>query len=122
MNGDRRAQAAEIRARLDALAGENPLLAVDGLAAGYGAREILHGIDLRVAAGQSLCLIGPNGAGKSTILHAIFGLAADAAVLAQSVERVGPLAGVTRWGYQLQHPTIDRIAAIVMPVPRCGFQ
>lgn len=35
--------------------------------------EILHGIDLRVARKQSLCLIGPNGAGKSTVLHAIFG-------------------------------------------------
>jgi branched-chain amino acid transport system ATP-binding protein len=35
--------------------------------------EILHGIDLQVGAGQSLCLIGPNGAGKSTVLHSIYG-------------------------------------------------
>jgi branched-chain amino acid transport system ATP-binding protein len=35
--------------------------------------EILHDFNLRVGAGQSLCLIGPNGAGKSTVLHSIFG-------------------------------------------------
>ena len=50
-----------------------PFLQLDELRAGYGKMEILHGIDLAVGKGQSLCLIGPNGAGKSTILHAIFG-------------------------------------------------
>ena len=58
---------------LDALAGNDPYLAIDDLRAGYGKMEILHEINLRVARKQSLCLIGPNGAGKSTILHAIFG-------------------------------------------------
>jgi ABC-2 type transport system ATP-binding protein len=51
-------------------------LQVDGLVAGYGAMEILHGLSLRVARGQSLCLIGPNGAGKSTLLHLIAGFLA----------------------------------------------
>jgi len=60
--------------QLDALAGGEPLLAVDELVAGYGAMQVLHGVSLRVARGQSLCLIGPNGAGKSTVLHSIFGL------------------------------------------------
>ncbi len=58
---------------LEAFAGPSPLLAIDRLVAGYGAMEILHGIDLRLGAGQSLCLIGPNGAGKSTVLHSIYG-------------------------------------------------
>ena len=60
-------------ADLDALVNGPPLLAVDELVAGYGAMEILHGINLRLGAGQSLCLIGPNGAGKSTVLHSIYG-------------------------------------------------
>ena len=60
-------------AELEALAGPDPLLRIDGLVAGYGAMEILHGVDLRLGAGQSLCLIGPNGAGKSTVLHSIYG-------------------------------------------------
>ncbi|MBL8329287.1 MAG: ABC transporter ATP-binding protein [Rubrivivax sp.] len=63
-------------AHLDELAATGePRLRIDRLAAGYGRGDILHGIDLRLAAGQSLCLVGPNGAGKSTVLNAIFGLA-----------------------------------------------
>ncbi len=61
------------REEIVALAGDAPLLTLDRLHAGYGAMEILHGIDLAVGAGQSLCLVGPNGAGKSTVLHSIFG-------------------------------------------------
>ena len=53
-------------------AGE-PLLTISGLHAGYGRMEILHGIDLELPAGRSICLIGPNGAGKSTVLHSIYG-------------------------------------------------
>ena len=59
--------------QLDALAGRDPHLRIDDLHAGYGQMEILHGFNLRVGRGQSLCLIGPNGAGKSTVLHSIFG-------------------------------------------------
>lgn len=58
---------------LDDLANGEPLVRIDGLVAGYGRMEILHDVNLRVGAGQSLCLIGPNGAGKSTILHSIYG-------------------------------------------------
>jgi branched-chain amino acid transport system ATP-binding protein len=73
-------QAADLReeipeTRLLALAGRDPFLSINGLRAGYGNMEILHGLNLHVARGQSLCLIGPNGAGKSTVLHSIFGLA-----------------------------------------------
>jgi branched-chain amino acid transport system ATP-binding protein len=58
---------------LDALVKGAPALSIDGLDAGYGQMQILHGFNLRVGAGQSLCLIGPNGAGKSTVLHSIYG-------------------------------------------------
>ncbi|MEX2200957.1 MAG: ABC transporter ATP-binding protein [Dongiaceae bacterium] len=60
---------------LDSLVAGETILALDDLLAGYGTMEILHGLSLRVGAGQSLCLIGPNGAGKSTVLHAIYGFA-----------------------------------------------
>jgi len=59
--------------RLDALAGSQPYVSINGLRAGYGKMEILHDFNLQVGCGQSLCLIGPNGAGKSTVLHSIFG-------------------------------------------------
>jgi branched-chain amino acid transport system ATP-binding protein len=58
---------------LDSLTKGEDFVAIDGLLAGYGKMEILHGLDLRLGKGQSLCLIGPNGAGKSTILHSIYG-------------------------------------------------
>jgi len=62
--------------RLDELAGTlTPRLCIDRLNAGYGRSEVLHGVSLRLGAGQSLCLVGPNGAGKSTVLNAVFGLA-----------------------------------------------
>jgi branched-chain amino acid transport system ATP-binding protein len=57
------------------LAPGTPALSIDGLVSGYGNMEVLHGIDLRLARGQSLCIIGPNGSGKSTILRSIYGLA-----------------------------------------------
>jgi branched-chain amino acid transport system ATP-binding protein len=60
-------------AQLEALVHGSTLVAVDGLVAGYGDMEILHGVDLRLGEGQSLCLVGPNGAGKSTVLHSIHG-------------------------------------------------
>jgi branched-chain amino acid transport system ATP-binding protein len=59
--------------RIAELAGGPPVLTLEGLHAGYGKMEILHGIDLRIAAGRAICMIGPNGAGKSTVLHSIYG-------------------------------------------------
>jgi branched-chain amino acid transport system ATP-binding protein len=50
------------------------LLRLDGVVAGYGAGDILKGVDLAVEAGTVTCLIGPNGAGKSTVLKTISGL------------------------------------------------
>ena len=50
------------------------LLEVRELRAGYGAGEVLHGIDLAVAPGGVTALLGANGAGKTTTLRAICGM------------------------------------------------
>jgi branched-chain amino acid transport system ATP-binding protein len=48
-----------------------PLLDIRGLVAGYNARDVLHGVDLTVAAGEFVCVIGANTAGKTTLLRTI---------------------------------------------------
>ena len=80
---------------LDALVPGKPHLRIDGLHAGYGQMEILHGLNLRVGHRQALCLIGPNGAGKSTVLHSIFGFTTVFSG-AISIERDGGPMDVTR--------------------------
>ncbi|MCW5701402.1 MAG: ABC transporter ATP-binding protein [Bradyrhizobium sp.] len=81
--------------QLDALVGGKPCLVIEDLHAGYGQMEILHGFNLRVGRGQSLCLIGPNGAGKSTVLHSIFGFTRIFSGTI-SAERDGRMVDVTR--------------------------
>jgi branched-chain amino acid transport system ATP-binding protein len=51
-----------------------PLLAVRGLHAGYGATEILRGVDLTVHADEVVAVLGSNGAGKSTLNRTISGV------------------------------------------------
>jgi branched-chain amino acid transport system ATP-binding protein len=51
-----------------------PILTVEGLHAGYGATEILRGIDLSVDQGEIVAVLGANGAGKSTLNRAISGV------------------------------------------------
>ena len=50
------------------------LLKAEGVVAGYGKLEILHGITLEVRSGEIVSVIGPNGAGKSTAFKSIVGL------------------------------------------------
>jgi branched-chain amino acid transport system ATP-binding protein len=47
------------------------MLEVSGLKTGYEGIEVVHGVDLKVDEGESVCVLGANGAGKSTTLRAI---------------------------------------------------
>ncbi len=55
-------------------ASDSDLLRVEGISAGYGQMEILHGVSLEVRRGEMVSIIGPNGAGKSTVFKTIVGL------------------------------------------------
>jgi branched-chain amino acid transport system ATP-binding protein len=50
------------------------MLEVRNVSAGYGAIEILRGVDLDVAAGEIVALLGSNGAGKSTLNNVLSGI------------------------------------------------
>jgi branched-chain amino acid transport system ATP-binding protein len=49
-------------------------LRVDTLVTGYGKKQVLNEVTIKVTTGEIVALIGHNGAGKSTLLKAVFGL------------------------------------------------
>jgi len=49
------------------------LLSLRGVTGGYGAGQVLHGIDIDVDEGEVAVILGANGAGKTTTLRAISG-------------------------------------------------
>lgn len=62
-----------------------PLLALKGVALGYGSQRVLEGLDVEIARAAYVGIVGPNGSGKTTLLKAILGIHP-------------PLAGEVRWG------------------------
>ena len=77
-----------------------PILAVNGLHAGYGTTEILRGVDLTVRHGEIVAVLGGNGAGKSTLNQAISGVvrpwSGTIRFANASIERERPAAIVAR--------------------------
>jgi ATP-binding cassette subfamily F protein 3 len=51
----------------------DPLLVMEGLDAGYGARVVLEDVNLTIRAGERIGLLGVNGAGKTTLIKTIAG-------------------------------------------------
>jgi branched-chain amino acid transport system ATP-binding protein len=77
-----------------------PLLAVSGLHTGYGATEILRGVDLAIDPAEIVAVLGSNGAGKSTLNRTISGVVrpwrGTIRFLGEAVEHERPSAIVAR--------------------------
>lgn len=51
----------------------SPMLAAEGISAGYGQVPIVKEVSLEVCSGEVVLIMGPNGAGKSTLVKAMTG-------------------------------------------------
>ena len=81
-------------------------LVARALAAGYGTRPVLRGVDLTIEPGRLIALVGPNGAGKSTLLRVFAGL-------------IRPTAGsVTLGGVDIGSLSRRALAARIAVVPQ----
>jgi branched-chain amino acid transport system ATP-binding protein len=70
------------------------LLACEGLEAGYGASQVLFGIDFHILQGEVVTLLGRNGMGKSTTIKTIIGALkpskGDVRIAGESVKTKSP--------------------------------
>jgi len=66
-----------------------PLLEVHGLSVAFGGKEVVHGIDFAVAAGEKLALVGESGSGKTVSALALLGLVQNGAVTGSAIFTAG---------------------------------
>jgi microcin C transport system ATP-binding protein len=57
-----------------------PLLQVSGLRVSFSGREVVHGVDFSIAAGEKFALVGESGSGKTVCALSLLGLAQGAQV------------------------------------------
>lgn len=55
------------------MSGAGADLRIAGVESGYGGSTVLTGVDLHVAAGETVALLGRNGVGKTTLMSTIMG-------------------------------------------------
>ena len=74
------------------------MLTVENLHVAYGQSEVIHGLDLTVAAGEIVAIMGRNGMGKTTLMKSLIGIVpsrgtiriADRSIeMLESYQRVG---------------------------------
>ena len=89
--------------------------------AGYGARPVLHGIDLTIRTGERVAVLGRSGAGKTTLLNLLYGrLAERVALVPQGSALVKTLSVFHNvyMGRLDRHPTWYNLRTLVWPARR----
>lgn len=81
-----------------------PLVAIQGLEAGYGRRTVLQGLNLALYPREFVALVGDNGAGKSTLAKVLAGL-------------LRPRRGKIIWDDQLRHLPLGRRVGFLFQNP-----
>jgi len=82
----------------------NSIVALRGVALGYGRHRVLSGLDVAIPRRAYVGIVGPNGSGKTTLLKAILGIHSP---LEGHIERSGALGGRPAIGYVPQRDAID---------------
>lgn len=81
-----------------------PLIAFDGVSAGYDGVPILRRVDFDLRQGEFVGIVGPSGSGKTTLLHTLLG---QTQRLAGDVHVAHAQRGALRVGYVPQVESID---------------
>ena len=81
-----------------------PLIAFDGVSAGYDGAAVVRRIDLDLRRGEFVGIVGPSGCGKTTLLRTLLG---QTQRLAGDVREHGGESGPLRVGYVPQVESID---------------
>jgi energy-coupling factor transporter ATP-binding protein EcfA2 len=81
-----------------------PLVAIQGLEAGYGRRAVLQGLNLALYPAEFAALVGDNGAGKSTLAKVLAGL-------------LRPRQGRITWGKKLRRLPLGRRVGFLFQNP-----
>jgi ABC-2 type transport system ATP-binding protein len=86
----------------------------------YGPVRAVRGVDLSIAAGETVALLGPNGAGKSTTIDMILGLThpdeGSVTVFGSSpvaAVRAGKVGGMLQGGAPVDHLRVRELVALV---------
>ncbi len=91
------------------------MIELKNLCAGYGGRDVVHGVSLSFPPGRVAALLGPNGCGKSTLLRAVLGLSPKSGgeVLMDGVplEALSPRERALKAAYLAQSRTVPNITA-----------
>jgi molybdate transport system ATP-binding protein len=103
-----------------------PLLQLKDVHARFGDHLVFEGLDLRLDAGEHLCIAGPNGCGKSTLLALICGdnpraygqqvrvcgrLRGDGESIGELKHRFGLVSNALHLGYPARSRVLDVVAS-----------